>query len=318
MSKFWDTCHWNLWVKGSSLPGVPLLHPCSQVRGQVRKRHCSGLIKGPDSQFEGGEEPKVNGPDARGRNFSGMNKEKDAQPWAPESDRVLPCQQPRRLPRQARFCPVHSPPACGFQCRKDLTCPEQGGAEARDDSVLAGSEWPYPDGNNQKTGQGRVNCQVYEDLKATEDQSNEPETDPTFDDSFGGRWGEDPVCTALLEPGLQPPNQAPQELGALGPPAEPLLSSGGAVSVQTPKTGREGAGGGEQNILPQGSGWHQMRSPGDSGAAEAELAECGRSGRSSGPGRGPSVCRGPLQTTRSLLESAGPRSCAFLGAGLAR
>lgn len=37
----------------------------------------------------------------------------------------------------------------------------------------------------------------------------------------------------------------------------------------------------------------------------------------SGPGRGPSVCRGPLQTTCSLLESAGPRGCAFLGAGLA-
>ncbi|KAB0404344.1 hypothetical protein E2I00_005281, partial [Balaenoptera physalus] len=36
-----------------------------EVRGQTRKRHCSGLIKGPDSQFEEGEEPKVNGPDAR-------------------------------------------------------------------------------------------------------------------------------------------------------------------------------------------------------------------------------------------------------------
>ena len=33
-------------------------------------------------------------------------------------------------------------------------CPEQGGAEARDDSVLAGSEWPYPDGNNQRKDWG--------------------------------------------------------------------------------------------------------------------------------------------------------------------
>lgn len=59
------------------------------------------------------------------------------------------------------------------------------------------------------------------------------------------------MLAALPKSRLQPPNPAPQELGLSprGPPAKKLLSSGGAVSAQTPQKGAGGVRGNRTSRL---------------------------------------------------------------------
>ena len=76
------------------------------------------------------------------------------------------------------------------------------------------------------------------------------------------------------------------------------------MSVQTPKTEQEGAGGGEQNILPQGSGWHQVR--------RYQLA----SRPQSPPLGAESAVRGALRAVKCSLRTLGSQFSGITGSSI--
>ena len=80
--------------------------------------------------------------------FSGKSKEKAIQPGLPG---VTVSAAQARLLQAGKTLP-HPQPSCLWlpvQKEPRPACPKQGEGEGKDGSILAGSEWPYPNGDNQ-------------------------------------------------------------------------------------------------------------------------------------------------------------------------